>query len=747
MTPNPTYDEQVGATFTQDLNALTFNVTVLAQTDSEGYGPAYTLNGLTAAGYWYQAGISYHWPSSSGTYDPSFAFSYQVYGPSGRSVFPSSGGAGLGSFSKVVHSGDSVLLSLTFVGTTVQMLAQDWDTGATAKASYTSVGSSTFVGNPSRPASSQGFFTGLMTEWYHVSFYSGNEGKVTYTNNAEALTSAWLWVDEFDTSSSGPALFINQTQTPVTFSNDRQFYQFASNGITIYGSAHQFITGLLNTASSRVTLTPAFAETAAPSFVATYTLAGLQQVRDISARAGTVVEADPGTSVTLAINSTSSTPLDRWVFDGSSDTKVVFAAGANATFVYYHLVQETISTQVVSPGAPLPSIPTLSYEVPSPNPVSSPVRVTVTQVLSPTPVIVFALLGSNASISGVIPGVGGERWAASTQSLTVSAPNVLPSPVQFYQQYQVALSYSIIGGGNPPETPDFNSTAFGIGSAIRLSGNSTTGWFDSGSGYSFTSVLNGSTPTERWLYGGGNCIGCAFLGGSFGQTINAPNQEISGDYSHQYHVNLAVNYANGGVISGSFSSVNGAGSVNPGPGWLSAGLNLSLTASANQGWRLEEWNGSGVGAYSGTTPKISVEVVGPFNETATFYVQLAISADAGTNVAYAYGAESGTVQAGSNKSLYVPPTSSVTLKAAPSAFVYSFASWHGTGLANSTKPSLKLLVDSPAAVTGTSSYSTVVILGGLATAAIVLVLAGSLWIRSRRNRVDLRGFVPGAILK
>ena len=131
----PSYDEQIGMTFTQDFTTLTYNVTALAQADADGYGPAYILNGLSSAGYWYQVGISYHWPSSGGTYNPNFGFSYQVYGPSGRSVFPTNGGAGLGGFSKAVHSGDSVLLSLTFSGATVQMQAQDWNTGATAKTS------------------------------------------------------------------------------------------------------------------------------------------------------------------------------------------------------------------------------------------------------------------------------------------------------------------------------------------------------------------------------------------------------------------------------------------------------------------------------------------------------------------------------------------------------------------------------------------------------------------------------------
>ena len=197
------------------------------------------------------------------------------------------------------------------------MLAQDWSTGATARASYSSVGSSSFVGNPSGTTNSLGFFTGLMTEWYHVLPYSGNEGKVIYADQAVALTSAWLWIDEFNPGGPGPTIFVNRTQTPVTFADPQQLYPFASHGATVYGSAHQFITGLLNAASSRMVLKPATPEATSPTFSASYTLAGLQQSSDIAAGTSTVVEVDPGTSVTISVNSSGSSALERWVFSGT----------------------------------------------------------------------------------------------------------------------------------------------------------------------------------------------------------------------------------------------------------------------------------------------------------------------------------------------------------------------------------------------------------------------------------------------
>ena len=168
---------------------------------------------------------------------------------------------------------------------------------------------------------------------------------------------------------------------------------------------------------------------------------------------------------------------------------------------------------------------------------------------------------------------------------------------------------------------------------------------------------------------------------------------------------------------------------------------MNLTESANQGWQFEKWTDSGAGTYTGTSPSVSVVVTGPLSENATFYVQLAIAADGGTNVAYSYSSGSGTVHAGTTKTLYVPPSSNVTLRASPSLFVYSFASWQGAGLAKPAKPSVALVVTSPSAVTGTSSLDYPLI-SAIAAAAVLVVLAGSLLIRNRRRRESGWAFPP-----
>jgi len=732
--PPPTYDEQLGASFTQDFAALAYNVTAVAQVDSEGYGPAYLLNGLTPTGFWYQVGISYHWPDSNGGYDPTFGFSYEVYGSDGKTAYPSGGGAGLGNFSGVVHSGDSVLLSLTFIGPDVQMLAKDWSTGATASASYSSEGSSIFVGDAASPTNVRGFFTGLMTEWYHVGAYYENEEQVVYSNEFVALTSAWMWIDEFQGQSTAPTLFDNQTQSPVALSSDGQVSPFSADGATMYISAYKFVTGASGT-PSKLTLVAANAATTPPSFNLTYILLGQPQTTAV-APGTTLLEADMGTTITITILPPSSSGLESWVFyqngDVTSDngTKAAFDAGTNATYVYYEIAQETVSYSVEGGGQSIPSSakPELTYETPPFQASSSPAMSRITQPLSTTTAVITAVVGSTASINGTIQGALGERWATGIESWTISAPDAIPNPIQFYHQYDVSVSYSIVGGGTPPETPEFISTAFGAPAVVQLLGNSTAGWFDAGSAVSFTRFLNGSTSTERWQQ----------IGGTGLAGISDPEQTTTGNYVHQYYTDLGVNDPRGGQVLGTFSGIIDKGLVNgdiaPGPGWTDAGLSLDLTAPASQGWQFEGWSGSGAGAYTGASPTADVTVTGPLTENATFYVQLAIAADAGTDVAYSFGSQSGTVSAGITKTLYVPPSSNVTLRASPSLFVYSFASWKGAGLTRETKPSLAVVVDSPTAVTGTSSPNFPVVLGAAAVAAVILILAISLWTRNRRSR-------------
>jgi len=230
------YDEQVGETFTESSESLDFVVSAVAQTDSAGYGPAYLLNGLSNAGFWYQVGLSYDWGGSGG----GFAMIYEVFSPGGKSVFPLSGSGGLRAFSGPVFPGNWVELRLYFSGDRVVMSARDLETGAYAMTDYGSEGASYFLGLTNSSSNEQGFFTGIMTEEYNAKPYYGPEEAVTYVARGLVLGSAWLWADERDVV-NGSTLFQAFTPDPVKLGDWP--YPFGANGTVEYANSTSLITG------------------------------------------------------------------------------------------------------------------------------------------------------------------------------------------------------------------------------------------------------------------------------------------------------------------------------------------------------------------------------------------------------------------------------------------------------------------------------------------------------------------------
>lgn len=191
------WDEQLGMTLAQNYTALGYNVTAVAQTSgTSGTGPGYLLNGLSNTGYWYQVGLSWNWATFFGYSPNNFLFTYELFAPNGTSIYPSSG-AGLLTLSGPVNEGDIVLLNLYFVNNTVELLVKDWNTGATGHTSMPAYGATEFVGNPYGKGSGEGFFTGVMTEWYGTDSSFPIQQPVTYSPYGTITSPAWLWADEF----------------------------------------------------------------------------------------------------------------------------------------------------------------------------------------------------------------------------------------------------------------------------------------------------------------------------------------------------------------------------------------------------------------------------------------------------------------------------------------------------------------------------------------------------------------------
>src|SRR6267143_3456608 len=165
---------------------------------------------------------------------------YEVFDPQGASIFPSSGG-GLSSIQ--VNPGDTVLLNLYITRGNVAMLAKDWNTSSTAVQTYSAARANSFVGMTSSFADRNGFFTGLMTERYHVHPYYSNDEESTFSNHTHALTSAWMWIDEFGIAPFQP-LFSDASRSPIILSsNPDQLQPFGSHGAYEAVDSYEFVTG------------------------------------------------------------------------------------------------------------------------------------------------------------------------------------------------------------------------------------------------------------------------------------------------------------------------------------------------------------------------------------------------------------------------------------------------------------------------------------------------------------------------
>ena len=335
----PSYDEQIGMTFTQSFTSMAYNVTAVIQSDpSSGVGPAYLLNGLSDTGYWYQVGLSYNWDGTGtySNYSPGFNLNYEVFDSSGNSIYPASGGGGTESFSGPVNSGDTVLLNLYFSSTYgVVMFAKDHNTGASAYQTYSAEGGSEFVGLPSETADSNGFFTGLMTEWYHASAFYGNVASVRYSNPNYALTSAWMWIDEFSCSdiycSTTTSLFSGSTPGPVTYSSPSQMHEFALNGASEASNGYTLITG-----PAYVEMTVSYSVSGGtspvpPVFQYSYNSGPQTAVLTQSPATYTV---DAGTSWSVTSGLPGSSQTERWSLVGQESG--VASSSATDVFLYQH---------------------------------------------------------------------------------------------------------------------------------------------------------------------------------------------------------------------------------------------------------------------------------------------------------------------------------------------------------------------------------------------------------------------------
>ncbi|MDA4114313.1 MAG: hypothetical protein OK474_09725 [Thaumarchaeota archaeon] len=696
------YDEQIGETFTQSFTSLEYNVTAVAQTDATlDTGPGYLLNGLSNSGYWYQVGVSWNWSpgQSPGT---GFGMNYEVFDTSQNSIFPQNGGGGVQAFTGTVNQGDTVLLNLYFTNSSqVMMAAEDLETGAFASETYSAVGGGTyFVGLTNAVSNSNGYFTGLMTEWYHGNPFYANGKEVIYSNPNFALSSAWMWMDEFD-SNSNTGVFSSTSPAPLTFTgNPTHLQEFSYNGTVEYGDAYEFITGNLTGTgtSTTVPLTLSYSVqgggTGYSPPVVTYVSNGVQGTAALNSSAVTYnVDAGSLWSVSSGLNGSSSS--ERW--QTNQTTMGVAASAQTIQFQYYHQFQVAFAFSVSGGGSGY-STPAVKYAS-----FGSPQSVLLTSGRSQG---IWADAGSSYNYTDPLAGSSsGERWDSGGASGIVSSSGTITATYQ--HQFLVTVEASFKGSEVFPSVV-LRSTSAGSPFTGTIVQGTTSFWLDANASYSIPQSISLSQG-ERWA------TNATAMGLVSGQVI------IPLAYQYQYYIGVGTNSTEGGTVS----LISG---------WYLPGTSMQLTADTSPGWKFQGWTGVGAGSSSSTTPSLSLTVSGPANETATFFPGITVTSTGPVSIAYLDGSTSGSVPAGTSTVIYVPPSSTLTLSASSAPFLYSFSGW--SGASSSTATSISLAVNGPESVTGNSSYSYSDI-AIIAVAVTVVALAALL--ASRRSRKPATG--------
>jgi hypothetical protein len=243
--------------------------------------------------------------------------SYEVFNSVGSSIFPRNGGGGLAGFSGPINPGDNVTLNLSFSSGEVVMVAEDTATGASAQVTYSSMGATEFVGQPNSDANSIGFFTGLMTEWYHGAPYDANPAQVIYSSNVP-VSSGWFWMDEFNANNFQPVFSANASAVSTFSTAPTQLQEFSYGSITEYANALEFITG--PAVNSTITSSTSSTSTSSSGTGSTTTATETVTATQIVTQTNTVTTTVTSTATLPVTTSTTTVTSPTTVTDTSTST-------------------------------------------------------------------------------------------------------------------------------------------------------------------------------------------------------------------------------------------------------------------------------------------------------------------------------------------------------------------------------------------------------------------------------------------
>jgi hypothetical protein len=363
--------------------------------------------------------------------------------------------------------------------------------------------------------------------------------------------------------------------------------------------------------------------------------------------------ADAGSAYSFTNPLPGSSSAERW-YSGDSVGSIFVASSVNAT--YYHQYAFLLKYLVLGGG---------EYSSPLLN--SSFLGTQISPSLSTSQVTYWLDSGSMWSVDSLLAGSNStQRWTTNQASDgTVGSP--VTEGFVYYRQFLSTFAYTVAGGGSP-KTPLLTYISYGQPASVALSSQPESFWADSASQWVMPTLLPGSTHEERWIANSS----------ATGKVAGPLTEDLV--YVHQYYIDLLSN----SVVGGSIRNVTQ---------WYDVGARVTLNATASNGWRFMYWKGTGPGSYNGTEPAPLISVQSAANETAIFYAGLTLHPASNGFLTYSFGSTSGNVSAGSERTLYVPPGTNVTLKATPESFAYIFAGWGEN--AKGSAPETSLVVFGP----------------------------------------------------
>ena len=591
----------------------------------------------------------------------------------------------------------------TLVNSNIQLQLQFWNGHNYQEVTNAySFGSNTLEGISNAQSSSQ-HYSENGTLYVQVSPGSGTLGTL-YTQSQmgivtvqSSINSGVLYVKSSSGSISGSGnSFTGQSATLTIFPGTYTFYVYSLGGTPfgrltvpiVAGEVHSYLVS----SSSTVALTLSYSVIGGGIGYSPPTLSymsnGIQNSSTLTT-SPSVYYVDQGGSWSITSTLGGSTSQERWTTNQTTSGSAT--SPQTMSFAYYNQYLAGFNFTVIGGGT--------GYSLPS---------VTVTQFGGDVSITVgqsvWVDAGSHYSYGNLLNGsTQSERWTANSftsgqvQSATVQTP-------EYYHQFAISAEFSVSNGGTPTVGPTFTYLSFGKTNSSSLTTAPTSFWIDAGSTYSFASNVTKSLQ-ERWVTNSSNS-------GTVTSSLT-----LDPMFTHQYYVTMQP-------------AVQSAGTVNPQSEWVNGGSSLTISNSANPGWKFEMWNGTGPGSYTGSSSTTTVTIEGPIVESGIFYAGLTIAPAGSGSISYSFGSTSSSIT--STETVYVPVGTAVTLSANPASFFDKMDSWSGDVSGSSAQTALT--VQSPKSVQAQFGLNFITI-GVVILVIVILVAAVAAVSRRRKNTV------------